>query len=86
MGNEQPLMNELIAVRDAKGLSQKDIAETVGCTQSRISKLENAKDVDVRLGDLRAYANAVGCDLVIELRTRLGFDANQNPHTQHTAR
>ena len=60
---DRALIKELLALRAARGLSQKDIAESIGCSQSRISKLENAKDADARLGDLRAYAAAVGCDL-----------------------
>ena len=58
------LIKHLLALRAVKGLSQKDIAEKLGCTQSRVSKLENANDDDVRLGDLRAYANAVGSELI----------------------
>jgi transcriptional regulator with XRE-family HTH domain len=55
----------LLAMRAARGLSQQDIAEKLECTQSRISKLENSCDDDMRLGDLRAYAQAIGCELVV---------------------
>lgn len=58
------LIKHLLGMRAVRGLSQRDVADAIGCTQSRISKLENANDADVRLGDLKAYANAVGCDLV----------------------
>ena len=58
------LIKYLLGLRAVKGLSQQDVAKEVGCSQSRISKLENAKDDDVRLGDLKAYAEAVGCDFV----------------------
>jgi len=60
------LIKELLALRGARGLSQRNIADHIGCTQSRISKLENAKDADVRFGDLRAYADAVGCELAAQ--------------------
>ena len=63
---ERRLIKELLVLRAARGLSQRNIAEHIGCTQSRISKLENAKDADVRFGDLQAYADAVGCDLAVE--------------------
>ncbi|HUT13865.1 MAG TPA: helix-turn-helix transcriptional regulator [Thermoguttaceae bacterium] len=56
------LVKHLMGLRAAQGLSQTDVANAIGCTQSRISKLENARDNDVRLGDLRAYANVLGCD------------------------
>lgn len=58
------LIKHLIGLRAARGMSQKDVADVIGCSQSRISKLERANDSDVRLGDLKAYANAVGCDFV----------------------
>lgn len=61
---DRKLIKYLLGLRAVKGLSQQDIAKAVGCSQSRISKFENAKDDDVRLGDLKAYAKAVGCDLV----------------------
>jgi transcriptional regulator with XRE-family HTH domain len=63
---ERRLIKELLILRAARGLSQGEVAAFVGCSQSRISKLENARDADVRFGDLQAYANAVGCDLVAQ--------------------
>jgi transcriptional regulator with XRE-family HTH domain len=54
------VIKHLIALRTAKGLSQKDIADQVNCSQSRISKLEHGVDDDIRLGDLRAYARSLG--------------------------
>lgn len=54
------VIKHLIALRTAKGLSQKDIADQINCSQSRISKLEHGADDDIRLGDLRAYARALG--------------------------
>jgi len=58
------LIKQLLAMRAAKGMSQKDVAAKMCCTQSRVSKLENANDDDVRLGDLRGYADVVGCELI----------------------
>ncbi len=54
------VIKHLIALRTARGMSQKDVADQVGCSQSRISKLEHGMDDDLRLGDLRAYARALG--------------------------
>jgi transcriptional regulator with XRE-family HTH domain len=61
------LVKHLLALRAAKGLSQKDIADRLGCTQSRVSKLENGCDDDVRLRDLVAYCDALGlhCGIVL---------------------
>ncbi len=54
------VIKHLIALRTARSMSQKDIAGQVGCSQSRVSKLEHGMDDDLRLGDLRAYARALG--------------------------
>jgi transcriptional regulator with XRE-family HTH domain len=61
---DRKIIKDLMAIRAAKELSQRDIAGKLNCTQGRVSKLENSKDDDLRLGDLRAYAEAIGCDFV----------------------
>lgn len=57
------LIKQLIAFRALKGMSQEDVAAKMGCTQGSVSKLEGSNDDEVRLGTLRAYAKAVGCEL-----------------------
>ena len=61
------VVKRLFALRSSRGMSQKDIADKFGCTQSRISKLESDDDSDLRLGDLRDYAAALGLELRIVL-------------------
>lgn len=62
------LIKHLLALRAAKGLAQRDLAEKLGCTQSRISKLENGTDEELRLGDLIKYVHALGLDFGIAMR------------------
>jgi transcriptional regulator with XRE-family HTH domain len=57
---ERQLIKRLITIRASKGLSQGDIAQSMGCTQSRISKLEAGLDGDLRLADLEGYLAAIG--------------------------
>lgn len=64
---ERQLVSRLFALRCAKGLSQKDVAVKMGCTQGRISKLEASRDEDLKLGDIRAYAQALGLTTVLGL-------------------
>jgi transcriptional regulator with XRE-family HTH domain len=67
---ERKLVKKLLVVRALRGLSQKDMARKLGCTQSRISKLEAAKDNELRLGDLVQYANALGLRLEMVFEPR----------------
>ncbi len=61
------MVKDLTVLRATQGLSQKDMAERLGCTQSRISKLEATTDYDLRLGDIAQYANALGLRLKISV-------------------
>jgi transcriptional regulator with XRE-family HTH domain len=54
------IITDLMALRAAAGLSQKDVAAKLNCTQGRISKLESGSDDALRIGDLAAYAGALG--------------------------
>ena len=89
--NSRRLVKHLFALRSAEGLSQKDIADRIGCSQSRISKLESGNDDDLRLADLAAYLRALGLDLCAQVRQMLGamhveVHRVQPPHTSGTAR
>src|SRR5437763_16820059 len=64
------ILKELMIHRVSHGLSQTDIAARLGCTQSRISKLESTTDTDIRLGDLAKYADAVGLRVKIILESK----------------
>jgi len=52
------LVTLLSVLRCRAGLSQRDLAARMGCTQSKISKLESGKDADVSIGDLLRYTAA----------------------------
>jgi len=62
------LIKHLLVLRAARGLAQRDLAEKLGCTQSRISKLENGTDDELRLGDLVKYVHALGLDFGVAMR------------------
>jgi len=66
---QRQLVRKLATMRNAKGISQAEMAQHLGCGQSRISKLENGYDADLTLRDLKAYAKALDCDLQILLRS-----------------
>lgn len=64
---ERRLVRHLFALRCARGLSQREVAERMGCTQGRISKLEASRDDDLSLGDVRAYGEALGLTAILGL-------------------
>jgi transcriptional regulator with XRE-family HTH domain len=64
------IVDHLIALRGAKGFSQKDIADRMGCTQSKVSKLESSDDGDLKIDDLRQNASAIGLNMGLFLAER----------------
>jgi len=67
---ERNIVNCLIGLRTAQGLSQTQIAVLMACTQSKVSKLENGRDDDISIGDFDAYARALGLRFTIILAKR----------------
>ena len=55
------LIKMMIQLRLAAGLSQKDVAEKMGCNQSTISRIEAGTQCDLKLGEFSRYLGAVGC-------------------------
>jgi len=56
------LVRELVAHRQAAGLSQTEVAARMGTSQSAVARLE-AGAVDVRASTLERYAAAVGGEI-----------------------
>jgi len=60
------IADRVAAQRAAKGLSQRELAELVGTTQSAIARLERGGRPP-RIDTLLRIAEALDCDLVVEL-------------------
>lgn len=54
--------------REKKGMTQKDLAQKINTTQSVISRLENACYEGYSIRTLRRIADALQCELVIDLK------------------
>lgn len=52
------VLSRMVQLREAKGITQSQIASLMGQTQGWISKLESGRDI--KLKDLRAYVKALG--------------------------
>lgn len=65
--SQRQIVKHLMALRAAKDISQEDIAKVLGCTQSKVSKLESSNDDDLSLGDFHGYVSALGMEMRIVL-------------------
>jgi predicted DNA-binding mobile mystery protein A len=64
------------AIRDALGMTTRQMAARLGVTAMAISGLEDSERAGtVQLGTLRRAADALGCDLVYALVPRVGLEA-----------
>jgi predicted XRE-type DNA-binding protein len=61
------LVRRLVALRGAKGFTQREIAEKVGLSQSWVSKFEASRDADVSFDAVERYARAIGYQLEVSL-------------------
>lgn len=55
---ETRVIQNLVAIRQAAGLTQQQLADKLGKTQSAISKLESGCDLDLTIRELAEYATA----------------------------
>ncbi|NLO27756.1 MAG: helix-turn-helix transcriptional regulator [Actinobacteria bacterium] len=60
------LVRELLAARMSAGLTQEQVAASMGTTKSAVSRLEGAGH-SPSVSTLNRYAKAVGCDVEIRL-------------------
>ena len=60
--SERRAREELCRIRKNNGLSQQDVADRIGTTQSAVSRIENF-DPGLRLSTLRRYALACGGEI-----------------------
>lgn len=58
----------LRAVREARGLSQREVAERMDVTRARVSQIESVEGTSLALEVLNRYAQAVGCRLDLSLQ------------------
>lgn len=62
---EMKIEQELVALREREGLSQRDLAMRLGTTQPYIAKLESGRVRNVGLKTLARYAAATGSTLTV---------------------
>jgi len=68
LDEEFVLLDEFLKARAAAGITQAEIAERMGTTQSAIARLESGRGKhSPSLATLRRYAHALGCRLDLRL-------------------
>ena len=65
--DEYRLVRELLAARAQAGLTQEQVARSMGTTKSAVSRLEAVGTHSPSVGTLQRYAHAVGCEVEIPL-------------------
>ncbi|MBI5557075.1 MAG: helix-turn-helix transcriptional regulator [Deltaproteobacteria bacterium] len=68
LGEEFAFLDEFLKARAAAGVTQAEIAERIGTTQSAVARLESGRGKhSPSLATLQKYANALGCRLELRL-------------------
>jgi DNA-binding XRE family transcriptional regulator len=70
--DEYLLVRELLAARVQAGLTQQEVAKSMGTTKSAVSRLEGAGKHSPSVSTLKKYAEAVGCEVQIRLVPTVG--------------
>ncbi len=68
MSNEFAMARELIAARSRAGLTQGEVAERMGTTQSVVARLESGRRAP-SMRTVQRYAQAVGARAVVHLES-----------------
>ncbi len=61
------LARQLLAARTRAGLTQQEVAASMGTTKSAVSRLEGPSSHSPSVKTLKKYGRAVGCDIEIRL-------------------
>lgn len=64
------IVKALATIRVERGLTQKNVADVMGQTQGKISRIENGVDADLKISDIVSYAKATGIEITMLLSDR----------------
>ena len=77
---------DLVALRESRGLSQMQLATRLGITQSAIAQLESAQPKNVELRTLVRVAAALGAHVDVSIRPRRQPDRKSGQRTRPKAK
>jgi predicted XRE-type DNA-binding protein len=70
--NEMKIDQELVALREKKGISQREAAKLMGASQPYVAKLESGRIKNVGIKTLVKYATALGGKLTLRIEVGAG--------------
>ncbi len=73
LGDEYALLDEFLKARAEQGLTQAQVAQKIGTTQSAVARMESGRGKhSPSLATLSKYAEALGCRLEVKLIRKRG--------------
>ena len=85
LADEFELLDQFLKARTAQGLTQAQVAEKIGSTQSAVARMESGRgNHSPSLATLSKYADALDCKLELRLvsRTRNAVNAGRRTPTR----
>jgi transcriptional regulator with XRE-family HTH domain len=87
LDDEFSFLDEFLKARAAVGITQAEVAERIGTTQSAIARLESGGGKhSPSLATLQKYAHALGCRLEVRLIKESGETKGRAGRTTRTAK
>ena len=87
LADEFALLDEFLKARAAQGLTQAQVAEKIGTTQSAVARMESGSGRhSPSLATLTKYADALGCKLEVRLIRRSRVTQNLTGRPSPAAR
>ncbi|MDP2798570.1 MAG: helix-turn-helix transcriptional regulator [Deltaproteobacteria bacterium] len=84
---EFAILDEFLKARAAAGVTQAEVAERIGTTQSAIARLESGSGkYSPSLATLQKYAHALGCRLELRLVKKSQLTEGRTSRSTRTAR
>lgn len=84
---EFAILDEFLKARAAAGVTQAEVAERIGTTQSAIARLESVSGkYSPSLATLQKYAHALGCRLELRLVKKSQLTEGRTSRSTRTAR
>lgn len=79
--SEMRLEQELVALRERRGLSQREAARLIHASQPYVAKLESGRIQNLGVATLVKYAHALGGRLTIDIKAKRAARRSQGPGT-----